>query len=430
MRSRPTAPIASLVALPGRSLALGLHVGLGRVLGLGRTLRLSLVLALGLGLGLGLVSCRAESPIDPLQREPALLFEGPALLRFLERASTLADTPAGRATAKLRSRLEGCREVAFSLPKPATPPSAPVPALEALACREASGLTPALAAHLERARGAHAGVLQWPIGERGRLELRFDVDAAGGLALVGRLEADEAMGALAFLLPAAEPPAPARIDAARTLVHLHLRSASGTGLAALVPKDGQADRLFALKGRLLEGALLEGTLELAFVEPVPDGQVPLAVLAVHHRGAAPIEAALAEALGQLESTWSIVPAPRRFGGANGLALDGGCYADLPLLPELAPCWVVTPDALLVGYRAEAIEAVLAESAKPSEASGLVVDLERVRSLDRRLVAAQTEVAGAGPWPARVADLYSRLELRGATAEDGAIELSGRLEARP
>lgn len=413
MRSRPTAPIAPLVALPGRSLALGFRLGTGLVLRL----------VLGLGLVVGLLSCHAESPIDPLRREPALLVEGPALLRFLEHASTLADTPAGRATAKLQSRLESCPEVALTRPMPA-------PALEALACREASGLTPALAAHLERARGEHAGLLQWPIGKRGRLELRFDVDAAGGLALTGRVEADEAMGALAFLLPAAEPPAPARIDAARTLVHLHLRSASGTGLAALIPKDGQADRLFALKGRLLEGALLEGTLELAFVEPVPEGQVPLAVLAVHHRGAAPIAAALAEALGQLESTWSIVPAPRRFGGVNGPALDGGCYADLPLLPELAPCWVVTPDALLVGYRAEAIEAVLAESATPSDASGLVVDLERVRSLDRRLVAAQTEVAGAGPWPARVADVYSRLELRGATAEDGAIELSGRLEARP
>ncbi|MFO0689905.1 MAG: hypothetical protein U0900_14505 [Myxococcota bacterium] len=434
MRSRPIPPLALLLVLG---------------------------LAVGLPLALGLTSCKATPPDDPLRREPAVRIDGAALRRFLDRASTLAGTPAGRATARLRERLAGCEEVVLTA-SPSTPPTnapAPIPSLDALACHDAHPLPKALAERLAQIRGDADGVLQWPVGERGRIALRFDVDARGGLALDGALEPDDESGALAFLVPAAEPPAPARIDPARTLGHLHLRSAAGTGLAALVPQGGQADRLFALKGRLLEGALLEGTLELAFVEPAPSGQVPLAVLALHHRAAAPIEAAVAETLARLDATWSIAPSPHRFGGTSGPALAGGCYADLPLLPELAPCWVVTPEVLLVGYRAEAIEAVLdatpAVSAPPTAAaasasssdsdstttstatssptalaSGLVVDLERVRRLDHRLLAAQGQAPDAGPWPARLADLYARLELRAQAAPDGAVALQGRLEARP
>lgn len=391
------------------------------------------------------MSCRETPTVDPLGRVPALLFEGASLRRLLDRTSALADTPAGQATARLRSRLEGCNEVAFVRPEAAggaeadaagagtataavATASSAIPG-DALVCRDALDLEPALAERLARARGEHAGILQWPVGRTGRIELRFDVDDEGGLALSGRLEPDDAMGAAAFLVPAATPPAAPRIDAERTLVHLHLRSAAGTGLASLVPQDGQADRLFALKGRLLEGALLEGTLELAFVEPAPGGQVPLAVAALHHRGAAPIEAALRETLSQLDRTWSIEPTPRRFPTPDGGGLDGGCYADLPLLPELAPCWVVTSEAILVGYRAEAIETVLGGAPKTASTSGLVVDFDRVRALDRRLVASQVGTE-AGALPVRLADLYSRLELHGTSDPDGRVAIEGRLGARP
>ena len=58
--------------------------------------------------------------------------------------------------------------------------------------------------------------------------------------------------------------------------------------------------MFALKGRLLEGALLSGTWELAVLPPVPGGEVPLAVGALHHRAAAPLAQALDEATGFLD----------------------------------------------------------------------------------------------------------------------------------
>lgn len=414
--------------------------------------------------------CRTDPQDDPLRREPALLIEGPSLLRLLDRLAGLAGTPAGTASRQLAQRLRDCPEVAGHLPRseevePANGPSStdaasPRPAsassasagadesappsiaasLDALACRVDRPLEPALAALLERERGDHAGLLQWPIGTSGRLVLRIDVDEAGGLAVDGFLDDARGDGPAALLLPAEAAPGPAAIGQSDSLVHLRLRPANGLRLAELIPQGSQGDRLFALKGRLLEGALLEGTLELGFVAPAPGGSVPLALLALHHRAAAPIEAALGEALDQLERTWGLVRSPRPFATADRPRM-GGCYADLPILPEFAPCWVVTDDALLIGYRAEAVEAALADAAPSptadpdlstasssasasatasASASEIVVDFDRVRALDAAI---------AGPSGASLATLYSRLELRGRTGSDGRIVLDGLLRAR-
>ncbi len=390
---------------------------------------------IGVGFGLLAVSllaaaiaalpgCRTDALRDPLRREPAVLIDGAALARLLTRVAGLAGTPAGAAAQQLVQRLRDCPEVAGHFALPAASIAAQ---LDRLVCRGDRPLDPALAALLETERGAHAGLLQWPIGEAGRLVVRIAVDDAGGLAVDGFLEEPDGDGPAALLVPAAEAPGPPAIGRAASLVHLRLRPANGLRLAELIPQGSQGDRLFALKGRLLEGALLEGTLELGFVPPAPGGAVPLAVLALHHRAAAPIESALGEALDQLERTWGLVRSPRSFALASG-PRSGGCYADVPILPEFAPCWVVTDEALLLGYRAEAVEAALAaarsvapdDAADPAVASGVVVDFDRVHALD---------AASAGPSGASLAALYSRLELRGRTGSDGRIALEGRLRAR-
>jgi hypothetical protein len=184
-----------------------------------------------------------------------------------------------------------------------------------------------------------------------------------------------------------------------------------------------------LKGRLLEGALLSGTWELAFVAPVGDGEVPLAVAALHHRRAALVEQALSEALDQLERTWPIRRSPRSFTASDGSQLEGGCFTDLPLLPALAPCWVVTPDALLIGYRGEAIDVALAPAAVSSErdaapefvgASGLDVHLDRLKQLDER-IAPEEGVTRPG-------DLFSSFEVRLRGEASGRVALQARLRS--
>jgi hypothetical protein len=167
--------------------------------------------------------------------------------------------------------------------------------------------------------------------------------------------------------------------------------------------------------------------------PAPDGRLPLAVAAAHHRLERPIREAVDEALDQLEQTWPIRRTPRRFAMAGGRGAEGGCFLELPLLPELAPCWVVTPEALLVGYRAEAIEAALAPTlaagrdgerrdhdAQPAR-SGLEIDFDRLQAVDQRI----------RPEPASVlpGDLWSRFELYLEPDATGRIRLDGRLEAR-
>jgi hypothetical protein len=117
--------------------------------------------------------------------------------------------------------------------------------------------------------------------------------------------------------------------------------------------------------------------------------------------------ALDEALAQLEATWPINRSAHRFALADGVELEGECYAHLPLLPELAPCWVVTDSALLVGYRAAALTAArglpAVSSAREAPAgTRMQMHLDRIRALDRRATEGDPE-----PTPGA---LYERLEI--------------------
>ena len=187
--------------------------------------------------------------------------------------------------------------------------------------------------------------------------------------------------------------------------------------------------MFALKGRLLEDALLRGTVELAFLPPGREDDVPLPIGALHHRGAAPLTAALEEALEQLEATWPIERTPHAFVAADGTQHEGGCFEDLPLLPGLAPCWVVTDTALVVGWQAEALDRALgpagvatAPDAAASPASALSVDLARIARDDRARGAVETGALHPG-------DLFSSLEVVLSPAEGG-VRFFTRLKAGP
>lgn len=402
-----------------------------------------------------LTGCHRAAPSDPRLREPVVSIEGPALVRLLERLVLLDGTPAGEHAERLLVRARACDELFghfSSIPDSPSPDGdfdadadadfnadadAHVDERSArstgagLDCGERSARDEDLAAFARDRRAGADGFLSWPVGDDGHLALRIEVDPHGGLRLDGALEAPSQIGALRLFLPADAAPAPAVIGSDTALVHLRIRPQGGLGLAELLPSGGQADRLFALKGRLLEGALLRGTWELAFLPPAPDGDRPLAVAALHHRNAAALEEALDEALTQLEATWPIRRTPRAFLMDTGLTgtgepLTGGCFLELPILPELAPCWVVTPQAFVIGYRGEAVEQALMPPAVSSPPREDVADpnasdapatvggridlhLDRVQQLDGRLLEGH-----AGPMP-RLGDLFSKLEIRLAAA---------------
>ncbi len=402
---------------------------------------------LALALGLMLVASCGEPP-DPRLRERLVLLDGPHLERLLEHLARLEGTPIARHAKSLRGRLGGCTTV-WGTPRAGGRDAAQT-ALADLRCLTAEDEDDERLALARRRRGDAAGWIQWPLGENGRLELALEL-VGEDLALTGRVKPAASAGALALLVPGQSPPAAPAIEPSRAVIHLRVKPADGLSLSQWIPTGGQADRLFALKGRLLEGALLEGTWELAFVTPETPGSLPLPVAALHHRMEDPIRRAVDEALDQLERTWPIRRTPRRFGldrdagpstaarAALDAGVDGGCYLDLPLLPELAPCWAVTPDALLIGYRPEAIERALAGpdvstfaasgSGPESAVSGprtaatrLDVDFDRLRAVDRALA---PDAEGTRP-----ADLWSKLALRWREERDGTISLDARLEARP
>ena len=387
-----------------------------------------------------LTGCGRSEASDPRLRERVVSFEGDALVRFLERTARLDGTPAAEHSDRLLARAGGCDEL-FARFAPMAPADAHTiePDSTALDCLDGSEAPTDLQRFARGQRAGADGYLSWPLGEDGALALRIDVDAHGGLTLDGQLEAPSEPGALRLFLPAEEEPAAAVIGSDAALVHLRIRPRGGLGLASLLPSGGQADRLFALKGRLLEGALLAGTWELAFLAPAAAGDKPLAIGALHHRHADALREALDEALTQLEGTWPIRRTPRVFHAKDASPLEGGCFLDLPILPGFAPCWVVTPEAFLIGYRGEAIDLALARPAvssaptqRPADArtdevrdragSRIDVHLDRVRALDRR--------APGEPGAVHPGDLFSKLEIRLGADEAGRTTLHARLRAGP
>lgn len=388
----------------------------------------------------GLAGCSRSDPSDPRLRERVISIDGDALVRFLERIARLEDTPAAAYSQRLLERARSCDEL-FGHFVPAGSGGGISAELDgnALDCGGASGAPGELEAFARSRRADADGVLSWPLGEDGHLALRIDVDPLGGLTLDGQLTAPSEPGALRLFLPAEEQPAAPAIAPDKALVKLRIRPRGGLGLSSLLPSGGQADRLFALKGRLLEGALLEGTWELAFLPPAEGGDKPLAIGALHHRNADALRAALDEALTQLEATWPIQRTPRVFHASHTEPLEGGCFLDLPILPEFAPCWVVTPEAFLIGYRGEAIDLALAPPAvssapkeRPDKArtsrvddrsgSRIDVHLDRVKTLDAR---SRGESAAV-----HLGELFSKLELRLGTGVEGQTTVHARLRAAP
>ena len=371
----------------------------------------------------GALGCGGPSAEDPRLRQALLVLDVPRMSPLLEGAERLSGTPLARESALLREALSGCSLAGVALARAPVGDDFPTPAC----LDDASGEIADRIAFAETRRGDADGILLWPLGETGRLELVLSKTPGGDLEIDGFLRPDGG-DLLDLLVPSTDAPASPVLRESEAFVYARLRPAGGLRLARLLPEGGQADRMFALKGRLLEGALLRGTLELAFLPPRGAIDLPLPIGALHHRGAGPIETALEEALDQLESTWPIRRTPRRFALADGSPADGACFDDLPLLPGLAPCWVVTPEALVVAWRESALTAALgppdvAGAPRPTLGShALSVDLARIARDDRRRVGADPKAPHAG-------DLYSSLTVDLAPEADG-VRLHARLERTP
>ena len=341
-----------------------------------------------LALALGCLHCGREPAAWP---PGALLVGRAAALRGIaSELARLEGTPVAREADAFAKALPECETLE------AHAAQASLAALRAgLRCADPAG---ALAA-VHRDLGARDLAFAWPLGD-GRATGTADLSAAGDLDLEIELPAGAFGGPRALLRPGAAPPGPAVLGGADALVHARLRPEGGIDLPALLADGSQADQLFALRSQLFGAAVLDGTWELALYLPGEGERVPRAALALGIRHRAVAEAAAARFLDELEVAWPVRRTPFALGGA-----PGACLLELRLLPGLAPCYVATERALVVGWSPASLRKALDGSATALPASGgLVAELARLPAADARIAAPELPVgAPVFPWRRLVAE---------------------------
>jgi len=360
------------------------------------------LLAAGLSLALAAAGC-SDRP-HPSRDWPAgtlVVARTEALGRLLARLQRLEGTRIAHRAAALAKTLPDCEWVEG---REEHGPAADV--WSRLACRPAEGGL----AGLDR--------------ERGDRDIAFALPANGGARSVGTLAIAENgdvdaelllprsafASARALMLPGAEPPGPALLSHADELVHARLRPEGGLDIAALVPASGQADRMFRLKSELFAGAVLDGTWEVAVYLPEPGHPMPRSALAVGFALKGPAVAAIERFASDLQAVW-----PVRRSDFAVAAAKGACLLDLNILPDLAPCYVATEKALVIGWNPSSLRKALAadENRAPGAGErhpngGISVDLGLFPEADARfaqlvLPDASPPPAGGYPWRSLTAD---------------------------
>jgi hypothetical protein len=346
------------------------------------------------GLALGLAAC-AERPAAAPQEPPgALLVARTAdLERLLGQLAWLEGTPLARRIEAVRAALPACPVVESHAPDGGFGQL-----VSRLECRpEQSALE-----ELHRERGDDALAFVWPLEPGLRLRGWLMLDDRGGVELDLRVPGEAVRGARALLVPGDEAPGPGVLSGSQRLFHARAQPEGGLDFASLVPEGSQADRMFRLKSELFAGAVLDGTWEMAIYLPAEGEPTPRAALALGFAHRALAVAAVEGFIADLCSTW---PLHRSFFALS--EAEGACLLDLRILPDLAPCYVATDRAIVLGWNPASLRKALdgasvgAPLAGPEGESGLVLELARLAGADARLARAAGEQplrrAAASPW---------------------------------
>jgi hypothetical protein len=357
-----------------------------------------------------LAACAPPPPADRLPAGTLLLGRGAGFSTFLSQCRELAGTPLARAAEVAQTRIADCDE--FSAFCPAGEECS---LLDRLACGAGGAeLAPArellgaghwlMSSSLADGRATIVGRSLADGGQRLEANLTFDSASATG-AGAGR-------GGLSLLLPAAAGPGPPRMSGDDSLLHLRIRPDGGLDVASLIPAEGMAARLFRLKSELFLATTLAGEWELAVYSARPGQLIPPVALALDVVRRDRAVTAMESFLAQIGENWPVERVPYEAAGHSG-----ACLSALHVMPDLAPCYVATDDALVVGWNPVSIDLALrpprpssgagtaadAAGRGSAEASTLVVDLERFPETDRLLAAgsgvAQPVAPSKYPWRA-------------------------------
>jgi len=280
-------------------------------------------------------------------------------------------------------------------------------------------------AGLAARRGDADWVFALPKSVDGRVIGTGRLHADGSVESSFNVPASAFEGSRELLRPAAADPGPALLRHADELLHARLRPEGGLNIAALVPSGGQGDQMFRLKSELFAGAVLDGSWEFAVYLPESGRAMPDAALAVGFSLRAPAVSAMEHFISELRASWPIRRTAYHLGRAGG-----ACLRELNLLPDLAPCYVATDSALVVGWNAASLERALGRTplestpaTAPHPAAGVHVDLWRMSEADARFAA----LAGDGPVEPAAAPPWRRMSASGRSGPDG-VDFQVRLAA--
>jgi len=267
---------------------------------------------------------------------------------------------------------------------------------------------------LDRERGESDAVFAFPEQNGTRVVGTLDLTDDGDVDVRLRVPENAFTDARTLLKPGSAEPGPNLLSHVDELVHARLRPQGGLDIASLVPEQSQGDRMFRLKSEIFAGAVLDGTWEMAIYLPEPAAPMPRAALALGFSIRTPAVNAMERFISDLQESWPVRRVPLSLAAGEGACLPG-----LNLLPDLAPCYVATQSALVVGWNVASIERALekgdAARIAPHSASGLHVDLARFPEADARFA----ESAMPGEEAAEMGRLpWKRISANGVPETEG------------
>ena len=326
-------------------------------------------------LGLASTGCGQKEPLP--QTGARLTAERSALTTLLVPMLRLEGTRLAREAQTLLAALPNCDAIESRAPK------GDFAALrEGLRCSETGGPPPLTA--------DWPVTLAWPLETGGTLEARLRHSPSGEIEIEARLPRLEANALGGLLIPAAKSVGPGILSRRERLLHARFRPAGGIHIARLVESGSQADQLFRLKSALFSGAVLDGTWESALYLPTRRGALTRAALALGFGQRSLATAAMERFIEDLRKTWPVTRTPFAIGPATG-----ACLLDMNVLPGLAPCYLATDRAIVVGWNPASLRLALepqdplnaADAAILGEHGGVWLDLDRLAEADARLATA-------------------------------------------
>jgi hypothetical protein len=341
--------------------------------------QISVLMTAALGLGSALWIATGCGEIETMEHWPsgaALIANTRSLDRLLERVAQLEGTPLARQAERIRARLPDCPTVEGRAE------SGKISDIwTALDCASES---PDLVA-LEQARNGWDLAVSVPVAGNHWLGT-LAISPSGDVEIELRLPHAAAKGLASLALPGKEAAGAVELSESETLVHARVRPQGGLDLASLIPSDSQGARLFRLKSELFAGIALDGVWEVAIYLPEEGDPMPRTALALNfsHRSAA--VAAMEEFIGDLRESWPVARTFFRLGEA-----EGACLLDLAIMPSLAPCYVATERALIIGWNPASLRKALdgrsGERDGLGNFSGAIIHLDRFANADRILSSA-------------------------------------------